>query len=232
MNEAPLVSCIIPVWNCEAYLSEAIDSVLGQTYRPFELIVIDDGSTDGTPAVIARHGDTIRALRQPHSGTASARNAGVAGARGELLAFLDADDVWEPAKLARQVDCLALRPRDDICVVGIQNFWVDALAAERDRMAGSGLTRPQPGYNFSSALVRRGVFDRIGPFDPALKLRNDRLWFVRARDQGIGIAVIPDVMVRRRIHFSNLTRRSSADALDELFEIARSRMARPAPSRE
>jgi hypothetical protein len=76
------------------------------------------------------------------------------------------------------------------------------------------------------------VLDRVGLFDPQLGLRNDRLWFVKAREAGIGMAVIPDVLVHRRIHFSNLTRRSAAGALDELFEIARSRMPRGLSSRE
>jgi glycosyltransferase involved in cell wall biosynthesis len=100
---APLISCVVPVFNGERYLGEALDSILAQTYRPLELLVVDDGSTDGTAALVTRYRDQIRPLFQPNAGQAAARNLGLSVARGEFVAFLDADDLWHPEKLARQM---------------------------------------------------------------------------------------------------------------------------------
>ncbi|HEX3110532.1 MAG TPA: glycosyltransferase family A protein, partial [Thermoanaerobaculia bacterium] len=97
------VSVVIPSYNYARYLGEAIDSALGQTLPPLEVIVVDDGSTDDTPAVLAAYGDRIRVLRQKNAGVAVARNSGIAAARGECVAFLDADDVWLPRKLELQI---------------------------------------------------------------------------------------------------------------------------------
>jgi glycosyltransferase involved in cell wall biosynthesis len=100
---APLISCIVPVFNGERYLGEALDSILAQTYRPLEVVVVDDGSAEGAAAVVARYRDQIRPLFQPNAGQAAARNLGLSVARGEFVAFLDADDLWHPEKLARQM---------------------------------------------------------------------------------------------------------------------------------
>ena len=99
---APLISCIVAVYNGDPYLAEALESIHAQTYRPIEVLVVDDGSTDGTPGVIARHGDRVRALHQANAGPAAARNLGLREARGEFIAFLDADNLWAPTKLERQ----------------------------------------------------------------------------------------------------------------------------------
>ena len=97
------ISVIIPAYNYARYLAEAIDSALGQTYAPLEVIVVDDASTDDTPRVLAAYGQRIRAIRQPNGGAGAARNTGIAAARGEYVAFLDADDVWLPRKLELQM---------------------------------------------------------------------------------------------------------------------------------
>src|SRR5437763_447547 len=98
------VSVIIPAYNFARYVPEAIDSVLAQTYAPFEVIVVDDGSTDDTPKVLAAYGNRIRAIRQVNQGVAAARNTGLAAAGGEYVAFIDSDDTWEPRKLQLQMD--------------------------------------------------------------------------------------------------------------------------------
>ena len=96
-----LISCIVPVFNGELYLAEALESILKQSYRPLEIIVADDGSTDGTEAIVARFGTQVRYLYQPNSGPATARNLGLGAVRGEFVGFLDADDLWHPEKLER-----------------------------------------------------------------------------------------------------------------------------------
>ena len=98
-----LVSCIVPVYNGERYLREALDSILAQTYRPLEIIVADDGSADGTAGVVATFGDQVRYVRQHNQGPSSARNLGIRVPTGDFIAFLDADDLWHPEKLARQI---------------------------------------------------------------------------------------------------------------------------------
>src|SRR5436190_9496549 len=98
MNSS-LISCIVPVFNGDRYLAETLDSILAQTHRPIEIIVVDDGSTDGTSAIAAEYGEKIRYIRQENSGVASARNLGLQSARGDFIAFLDADDLWHAGKL-------------------------------------------------------------------------------------------------------------------------------------
>jgi glycosyltransferase involved in cell wall biosynthesis len=150
----PLVSCIVPVFNGERYLAEALDSVLGQTYRALEVIVVDDGSTDGTPAVVRTFGARVRCVTQPNAGLAAARNRGLAAATAELVAFLDADDLWLPEKIACQMERFRARPELEVSLTHIQNFWADdrPVAAEE---RGTHSMEPMPGYSSPAMLARR-----------------------------------------------------------------------------
>jgi glycosyltransferase involved in cell wall biosynthesis len=113
--EPALVSCIVPVFNGEKYFPEAVDSILAQTYRPLEVVVADDGSTDGTAALVAGYGDQVRYLFQPNTGTAAACNLGLKAAQGDFIAFLAADDLWHPERLARQMSRFQRPPDLDFC---------------------------------------------------------------------------------------------------------------------
>ncbi len=119
----PRVSVIIPAYNAERFLAQAIESVFGQTYRDYEILVVDDGSKDATPAVIESFAGRIRSIRQANAGVSAARNAGFALATGEFVAFLDADDLWEPVKLERQIAALDQRPDAGLCFTGF--FRID-----------------------------------------------------------------------------------------------------------
>jgi glycosyltransferase involved in cell wall biosynthesis/CelD/BcsL family acetyltransferase involved in cellulose biosynthesis len=119
---APEVSVVIPAFNAGRYLAEAIDSVLAQVDADLELIVVDDGSTDDTPAVLARYGDRLRVIRQPNRGLAAARNAGAAGARGRWIALMDADDVCAPERIALQAQALRLHPQAVLCCSDFSAF--------------------------------------------------------------------------------------------------------------
>src|ERR687893_681850 len=99
---APLVSCIVPVFNGERYLQAALDSIFAQTYRSLEVLVVDDGSTDNTAAIVGSYGDRVRYLQQDNHGPSAARNRGIEAATCEFIAFLDADDLWHAEKLERQ----------------------------------------------------------------------------------------------------------------------------------
>lgn len=201
----PLVSCIVPVFDGERYLAEALDSIFAQGYRPIEVIVADDGSTDGTADVVRAYGDRIRFLRQPHAGAPAARNLGLSQARGEFIAFLDADDVWHSEKLSRQMARFAARPDLDLCVTHIRNFWIEELRREAERFADHPLAQPQPGYVTVTMLARRALFERVGGFNTTLTVGDPMEWFVRAAETGARMELLPETLVYRRMHRANLS---------------------------
>lgn len=185
---APLVSVILPVRDRADCIGRAIRSVLAQDYRPLELIVIDDGSRDGTQAVVAGFGDAVRLILQGGGGAYVARDRGIAAAAGTLIAFIDSDDAWYPDKLARQVPLFAradtglvfgdvrhvASPHDDAAASGLTSFAVAPPAR--------GVVAPAFVYrNFvptSTVVVRRICLEEIGGFAPGARLSADYLaWF-------------------------------------------------------
>lgn len=226
MAHNPLVSCIVPVFNGALYLSEALESIFAQSYQPLEVIVVDDGSTDDTPAVIARFADRIRSARQENAGPASARNRGIELARGPLIAFLDADDLWHADKLQEQVACLAERPDADGCVTHTQNFWIDELRAEAEQHRDHRVAQPLPAYLASTLTARRSVFETIGRFDTALGFGHSTDWFLRARAHGVVIVEIPLVRYYRRLHHSNRSRRMGHQSREEFLQLVKSHLDR------
>ena len=217
----PLVSCIVPVFNGERFLAQTLASIRAQTYESLEIVVVDDGSTDGTPAVVAAQGGPVAYLRQNNRGQAAARNAGVRAARGEFVAFLDADDLWEPAKLARQMARLRQAPPIDLCLTRFQNFWMPELADEARRYRDDPVARPSAAWCIGTLLAPRRVLDRFGPFDERLRLGPNITWFLRAAGRGARIEVVPDVLMRRRLHADNTTRQDLRSGPDEVFPILR-----------
>lgn len=227
----PLISCIVPVFNGERYLGEALDSILKQTYRPLEIIVVDDGSTDTTPAVAACHGDRIRYVRQDNAGAPTARNIGLSLARGEFLAFLDSDDLWHPEKLECQMRRFEAHPELDLCVTYLQNFWIAELKNEENRFKGHRLSEPVPGYVTQTLLARRSAFHRVGPFDHTLRVGDPADWFLRAGEQGLVTEMLPDVLVNRRMHESNMsmqagTRRMTSRMQDSMLRVVKASLDR------
>lgn len=228
----PLVSCIVPVFNGQRYLGEALDSILAQSYQPLEIIVADDGSTDGTAAIVRGYGDRVRALRQPHAGAPAARNLGLRAARGEFVAFLDSDDLWNREKLARQMARFAARPELELSVTHLQSFWIPELQAEAERFREHPLSQPQPGYVTVTMLARRALFGRVGAFNPDMSVGDPMEWFVRAAEHGAVIELLPDTLVYRRMHHSNLswesgaTRRMTAAMQDALLRVVKDSLDR------
>jgi len=202
---APLISCIVPVFNGEAYLGEALGSIWQQTYRPLEIIVVDDGSTDGTAAVAAGYGDRVRYVKQINTGAPTARNLGLSMARGEFVAFLDADDLWHPEKLERQIARFAARPELQVCVSYLQNFWIPKLEVEKSRFLGHPLSEPLAGYSTVTLLARRVLFEQVGLFSPDLRIGDTTDWFLRASEQGAVIELLSDVLAYRRMHEHNMS---------------------------
>jgi glycosyltransferase involved in cell wall biosynthesis len=206
---APLISCIVPVFNGERYLREALYSILAQTYRPLEVLVADDGSTDGTAAVVASYGAQIRYVSQPNAGPAAARNLGLRGARGEFVAFLDADDLWYPEKLTRQMARFAARPELALCVTHARNFWAPELRERAARYSNHRrMAASIPDYSTVTLLAQRTLFDTVGGFDAAFAVGEDTDWFLRAAECAAVMELLPDVLVYRRLHQTNMSWRA------------------------
>ncbi len=214
--QSPLISCIVPVYNGKRYLKEAIDSILAQTYRPLEIIVADDGSTDGTASVVANYGNRVRCLWQPNAGPAAARNLGVRAAQGKFVAFLDSDDVWHPEKLSRQMARFQARPELGLCVTHVQNFWIPELAKEAERFRNHRISQPMPGYVTQALLAKRTLFDTVGLFNTTLQHGDVKDWLLRAAEHDAKMKLLPEVLVYRRMHRSNYSRQMSASFSDHL----------------
>lgn len=214
---SPLVSCIIPAYNAEPYLAEAIDSIVAQSYASTEIIVVDDGSTDATGSVIAGYGHRVVALRQDNAGPAAALNAGIRIATGELVAFLDADDVWIPDKLTQQLARFEAHPAIDITYGHAQNFWDAEMAAPTARL-NDRLAEPFPAPGLSM-LARRQVFDSVGLFNQTRGHGFAIEWMLLARERGVVVDQVASVLVRRRLHATNRSRQLAANSREEFLHL-------------
>jgi glycosyltransferase involved in cell wall biosynthesis len=221
-----LISCIVPVYNGERFLCETLDSILAQTYRPLEIIVADDGSTDGTAAVVAGYGEPVRYLWQPNAGPGAARNLGLRVAQGEFVAFLDADDVWHPEKLARQMARFQARPELELCVTHIRNFWIPELHKEKARFRNHRLMQALPGYTPVTLLARRNLFEQVGLFNATFRHVHATEWFVRVAEQGRVTELLPNVLVYRRLHHTNRSRHLAAASRDEYLQLVKTSIDR------
>jgi glycosyltransferase involved in cell wall biosynthesis len=223
MTERPLVSVVVAAFQAEAFLEEAIASILAQDYAPFEVVVCDDGSTDRTPEILAAHPE-LHTIHQPNSGPAAARNAAVAASSGELLAIFDADDLWPSTRLAAQADYLVQHPEVG-CVLGRQEWINPPPWLTRDAVYGE-----LDGIPILSAMLRRSAFDAIGGFDESFTHSEDMDLLFRLREQGIPIEVLPDVVLFRRFHGANLT--GSAPSTSPLLRSLRQKLERERAARE
>ncbi len=222
MTDARLVSCIVPVFNGERYLEETLTSILAQTHRQLELIVVDDGSTDGTPMVVRRQGDRARYVRQANAGPVAARNRGVQLATGRFIAFLDGDDRWHTEKLDRQLASFEANPDLALCLTHMQNFVSPEVAHGAAR--GARLDRPVPGYSSCALLARRETFDRVGLFDTAWKHASETDWFDRCAELRLPLVVLPDVLVFRRLHRGNRSAINRSASKEEYLRLLKTRL--------
>lgn len=208
----PFVSVVIPVFNGEAFLREAVESVLAQKYSPLEIIIVDDGSTDGTETMARSLPEPVRYLRQNNAGPAAARNRGIEHAQGSLIAFADADDLWPAAKLELQLPYFN-DPAIEIVMGRIQQ--VHLSNAEE-------FGEPAFSVNLGSAVIRKTVFERVGLFDETMRYSEDVDWFMRAREGGVAIVTIDAVTLLYRQHEQNMTRGKSTSELNVLKALKRS----------
>lgn len=201
----PSVSVIIPIFNSAKYLAEAIDSVLAQHYSPVEILVVDDGSSDHGPALASGYGLPVRVISIPHQGHPAARNAGVAASTGELIGFLDADDLWTVSKLSLQLEAFLENPRLDAVFGHMQNFISPELSeAEKARINCNSTALP--GLLQGSMLIRRHAFELVGPFAEDRSMGDFLDWYGRAELAHLKTCMLPQTLVRRRIHLTNFQR--------------------------
>jgi len=206
-----LVSVIIPNYNYAHYLPAAIDSVFGQTYPNLEVIVVDDGSTDHSKEVLAGYGDRVVSVFQQNQGVSAARNNGVRASSGELIAFLDADDVWLPTKVAQQVQRF-----DNDAALGLVHVGVDevdtrgnSLITRLDGLSGQVekelimLTSRSIFGGGSGLMVPRRVFDEVGGFDQGLSTSADWDIFYQICER-YPVEFVPEILLKYRVHDSNM----------------------------
>lgn len=220
-DDRPLVSVVIPAYNCERYIHRAIDSVLAQTYRPLECIVVDDGSTDGTSAIAQGFGDQVRLVRQSNGGASSARNAGIAAARGRYIAFLDSDDYWFDTKLDNQLAVFERHP--EVVLVSGRWRWIPSSAeVAPDSLTGPawdpGQVKIRPGLKTllrdpylctPSVVIDASAAKSAGGFDPALPTAEDVDFFLRACGDR-PYALLDQIVVACQIRPGSLTQTEDA----------------------
>lgn len=211
---APPISVVIPAFNAEPYLAEAIQSVLAQGIPGIQVVVVDDGSTDGTAEVAAGFGAQVALIRQPNAGIGAARNAGVERAVGNFLAFLDADDVWPAGSLASRLAVLDADAEADGVFGSVQEF----------RDGGEDLPSKAGGVA-GALLVRRAKYEVVGRFGQDLRVGEFIDWMARAQEAGLKFRSVPDVVLRRRLHGAN-TGLVQRDARVEYTRVLRAALER------
>ncbi len=222
----PVVSCIVPVFNGERYVREALESIHCQTYRPLEIIVVDDGSRDNTKEVVTNLEIPIQYVEQSNLGPATARNHGITLAKGDFIAFLDADDLWHQDKLTKQMAKFQAKPELDVCVTHLNHFE-DLKFGKKDILAqGQRRLFNVPGYVTQTLLTRRTTFEKVGIFDHTLRYGDANDWFVRVADCGLYMELLPEVLVYRRLHSNNFSSQGVSASMDEHLKIIKASLDR------
>ena len=224
-DDAARVSVVVPTRNGERYLGEALDSIVGQTARPGEVVVVDDGSTDSTAAMAEAFGPPVRVLRRSPQGQFAAMNAGVEASVGELLAFLDSDDVWIPDGLERRLARLAQDDAPEAVFGRTVQFVSPELG---DELRGRYRFDPGPvgGTLFQTMLIRRSAFLRVGPLAEDYATSANIDWMSRSRAAELRAVDIPDVVARRRLHGDNISITAKATKQFDLVRAVRAHRRR------
>jgi len=198
------ISVIIPVFNGEKYLGEAIKSVFNQEVKPFEIIVVDDGSTDNSAKIAQQFGHEIKLLKhEKNKGLPATRNLGIKQATGYYLAFLDADDLWLEGKLINQLTFLENNLNIDM-VFGNAEQYISPELSGKNRKNLRDELKIMPGFAAGTMLIRNESFLKVGLFDEKLELGEFIDWFSRAKDRGLTYRMLDDIVLKRRIHTTNM----------------------------
>lgn len=220
---SPLVSVIMAAYNAEDHIGQALDSVLAQDWRPLEVVVVDDGSTDGTAEIVRRHPSVVY-VRQDNQGPSAARNAAVAHSAGEFVANLDSDDLVPRTRVTAQVTYLLAHP--EVGAVFGRQEWMNAP----DWMARDSVYGDVDGIPLSSVMFRRSVFLELGGYDPSFVHGEDMDLLMRMRERAIEYQVIPEVLLYRRYQPSSLT--GGRPSHEPLLRSLRAKLAREEQAQE
>lgn len=211
-NRTSAISVVIPVYNSERFVAEAIDSVMNQTLKPRQVILIDDGSTDGSAAIMKSYSDATYHYKQ-NGGLCSALNAGLKLVDGDYIAFLDSDDYWELDKLELQMQFLSGNPQCEGVFGNHKRFynkpkseWTDAELADSNRVL--------PAKFKASLLVRKDSFFTVGLFDEAIKMGDFLDWYRRAMDMELQFGMLNEIVFQRRIHDANSSLKNKGEIAD------------------
>jgi glycosyltransferase involved in cell wall biosynthesis len=220
----PSISAVMTVRDGERYIGEAIDSMLAQTTPPEEIVIVDDGSEDGTAAIVEGYGGVVRLLRRQALGQGAGLNVGVEAADGELIAFLDADDLWTPRKSELQARALAEDPELDMIFGHVEEF-VSPDLGETERARLRPLEGAVPAKLKGTMVIRADAMRRVGPFATNWVVAEFVDWYARADDAGVREAMVDEVVLRRRLHRENIGRRRK-DARQEYATVMAERLRR------
>jgi hypothetical protein len=201
-EERPLVSVIIPVYNGENFIREAVENVLSQKYPALEIIIINDGSTDSTEAIINKLPADIRYFTQDNSGPSAARNKGIRDASGEFITFLDADDLWPENNLNIMVDEMLRNPDMEVIRGYAQLMEINKASGCYDYIGNPKESFP---HYIGAAIYRKSAFEKVGLFDPMLRFGEDSDWFLRAGEMKLNIKRLEETSLHVRRHGGNMT---------------------------
>ena len=219
------VAVIVAVRDGEQYLTDAIDSILGQTAPAAEVVVVDDGSRDGTAAILRSYGEKLRVIRQPATGQYAAMNRAIRVTSSAVLAFLDADDLFTPSSLEVRLDRLGGFDGPDAVFGRIEQFVSPDLEPHEAARIRYDAT-PQRVELFQAMLIRRASFARVGPLDESLRTSSNLDWISRARAIGIASVEVDAVVGRRRLHRTNLGRTAKSERNRDLLHVVRAHRRR------
>jgi len=225
----PTISYILAVYNGQQYLAEALTSILGQSHPVDEVIVVDDGSTDDTAQIAERFGPPVRCIVQQNAGQSAARNHGLRVSRGDMLGFLDGDDLIHPKKIECQLQRFAEAPELVFLDAFAKNFWSPEIPEDKRQLPSwQALTHSdQPWPEFIATwLFRREVWRRVGEFDENRRFAEDSDWHDRVRFSGLPMETMKSVLARRRLHHTNLTLNNYDDHIAGLQRFYKEKMAR------
>jgi glycosyltransferase involved in cell wall biosynthesis len=213
----PTVSVVVPAYNQAHYLPQTLDSIRAQTYTDYEIVLVDDGSTDETPAVAHHYADIVRYIHQSNQGLAAARNTGIQAARGRYVALLDSDDMWTPDYLARMMSLARQEPKTAVFYCGVD--YIDCNAQPLPQAGSSHIVPPDQMYhamlraNFlacNAVLMQRDAVLTVGLFDPNFRRLQDWELWLRMLRRGDQFRGIPDQLAYYRMHDSSLSTDPSA----------------------
>jgi glycosyltransferase involved in cell wall biosynthesis len=217
VDPRPTVAALVPVWNGEAFLAEALESILVQVPAVDEVLVVDDGSSDESASLAESFGPRVRCLRRAHRGVAATRNDALRSSRSDLIAFLDADDVWPQGRLSRLLRALEESPE-----CGIAQGRLQRLVRSGGPTGWELVNESWRAPNLGTGLIRRSAFATVGLFDESLAAGDDVDWLLRARELGVRESCVDSITLHYRRHEANLTNDVAMDRSSLLRVLGRS----------